>query len=58
MDDPLAGEFLHRKLERERRVRREVQNRQIQDPEHLARLESRIHYLKDLVEKRDSDDRL
>ena len=58
MDDPLAGEFLHRKLERERRVRREVQKRQTPDTEHLARLESRIHYLKDLVEMRESDDRL
>ena len=58
MDDPLAGEFLHRKLERERRVRREVQKRLTPDTEHLARLESRIHYLKDLVEMRESDDRL
>jgi tRNA (adenine22-N1)-methyltransferase len=58
MDDPLADEYLQRKLERERRVRREVQKRQTRDSDHLARLESRIHYLKDLIEKRESDDRL
>jgi tRNA (adenine22-N1)-methyltransferase len=56
LQDPLAKEFLHRKLERERRVCREVQKSQSQDPERQKALEMRINYLRKLCEKRESND--
>jgi tRNA (adenine22-N1)-methyltransferase len=54
--DPLAKEYLHKKLERELRVQREVQKWQAPDPERLKQLYIRIGYLRDLCEKRESND--
>jgi tRNA (adenine22-N1)-methyltransferase len=56
--DPLAKEYLHRKLERELRVRREVQKRVAPDLEQLKELQIRIDYLKNLNEKRESNDEI
>lgn len=56
LPDPLAKEFLHRKLERELRVRREVQKRQSPDFEHQRGLDTRIQYLKNLYVRRESND--
>ena len=54
--DPLAKEYLHKKLERELRVLREVQKGQAPDHRHLKQLGKRIEYLRDLYEKRESND--
>ena len=53
-DDPLAEEYLHRKLEREKRVLREVRKAQSLNLERLKELDDRIAYLKDLWGKRRS----
>jgi len=54
--DPLAKEYLHKKLEKERRVRREVLKGQSPDPQHIEKLDSRIDYLRNLYEKREPND--
>lgn len=54
--DPLAKEYLHKKLERELRVRRETRKSQSKDSQREKALESRIGYLKILCEKRESND--
>jgi len=56
LPDPLAKEYLHKKLERELRVRREIQKGQAPDSIRLEQLTSRIGYLRDLYEKRESND--
>jgi len=54
--DPLAKEYLHKKLERELRVRREVRKSLAPDPKRQKALDIRIGYLKILCEKRESND--
>jgi tRNA (adenine22-N1)-methyltransferase len=56
LPDPLAKEYLHKKLERELRVQREVQKGQAPNPERLKQQGIRIGYLRDLCEKRESND--
>lgn len=58
MADPLALEYLHKKLERERRVRRGVQKGQNPDAARMAELDDRIAYLRSLIEKRESNDKV
>lgn len=53
LKDPLAKEFLHRKLERERRIVREIKKKQSPDIEHQKELEKRIDYIQTLYEKRE-----
>ena len=54
--DPLMREYLHKKLEREQRVRREVQKGRSIDPGFISKLEIRIAYLKELIKTRGSND--
>ncbi len=54
--DPLAKEYLHKKLEHELRVQRELQKSQITNTKRQQIVELRIDYLRKLCEKRDSND--
>jgi tRNA (adenine22-N1)-methyltransferase len=54
--DRLATEYLHKKLERELRVRREILKSQSPDPDRQHSLDNRITYLKTLLERRESHD--
>lgn len=54
--DRLAKEYLHKKLERELRVRREVRKSQSPDPDRQRSLENRVTYLKTLLERRETHD--
>lgn len=54
--DPLMKEYLHKKLERELRVRREVQKSRSVDADFLSELDIRIAYLKELSKMRESND--
>lgn len=56
IQDSLANEYLHKKLERELRVRRELQKSQAPNPAKKQELDRRIEYLKKLCEKRESND--
>jgi tRNA (adenine22-N1)-methyltransferase len=56
LPDPLAKEYLHRKLERELHVRRELQKSQSPNLKRQTIIELRIDYLRKLCEKRESND--
>ncbi len=56
LPDPLAKEYLHKRLERELRVRREVQKRLSPDVEQQKAIDIKVDYLKKLCEKRESND--
>jgi tRNA (adenine22-N1)-methyltransferase len=56
LPDPLAKEYLHKKLERELHVRRELQKCQIPNAKRFRIVEFRIDYLTKLCEKRESND--
>ncbi len=58
LPDSLATEYLHKKLERELRVLREVKKSQAPNLERQHALDLRIEYLKILCEKRESNDAL
>jgi tRNA (adenine22-N1)-methyltransferase len=54
--DPLALEYLHRKLEREKRVMRELRKAKSLDEIRLTLQAARIAYLKNLYETRQAND--
>lgn len=56
ISNPLVKEYLHKKLERELRVRREIQKSMDPDPKRQKTLDIRIDYLRNLCEKRESND--
>lgn len=56
LNSPLATEYLQKKLEREQRVRREVQKARTQEPDIQKQLDARIAYLKGLCTERESND--
>lgn len=58
IDDPLAKEYLRKKLERELHVQREIQKRVAPDLGQQKELQIKIDYLKILCEKRESNDEI
>lgn len=55
LKSPLATEYLQKKLERELRVKREVQKARTKEPDIQTQLDARIAYLKALCKERESN---
>lgn len=58
INDPLADEYLHRKMEREKRVLRDLHKAKSLDHDRVQMQYFRIEYLKNLIETRRSKDEI